>query len=268
MTALAFDPDEEPRSAEPRSAATRRVSVLESGSVAVADLVRPVATLARRSVPPLPVLAPLGPVLPEGLRRGSTVAVTRSISLLLALLGGPSAAGAWCAMVGLPPISAEAAAEYGIELSRLAIVPTPGPGWLTAVGALLDAVDIVVVRPPVRISDGDLRRLGARVRGRDAVLVPYLAGRARWPRADVELDLVAEQWSGVGAGRGRLHGRKVTVTATGRGQAARPRSATCWLPAATGGVATVPAGRERARPGLDPQLRDPQLLGTPTLRAG
>ena len=245
MTAVAFDPDPgEIDLAWPGPAVGRspnhphadRRSVLDSGTVAAADLVRPVAELARRAVPPLTVLGPLTPVLPGGLRRGSTVAVTRSISLLLALLGGPSSAGAWCALVGLPPVSAEAAAEYGIDLSRLAIVPAPGSRWLTAVGGLLDAVDVVAVRPPVRVGDGDLSRLAARVRGRDAVLVPYLAGRSRWPRVDVELDLSGGQWCGLGTGHGRLRGRKVTVTATGRGQAARPRSTTCWLPSATGGI--------------------------------
>ena len=214
-------------------------SVLDSGVVAVADLVGPADALARRAGPPLPVLEPLGTVLPEGLRRGSTVAVANSVSLLLALLGGPSGAGAWCATVGLPAISAEAAAEYGIDLSRLAIVPTPGAGWLTAVGALLDAVDVVVVRPPAQVSDGDLRRLAARARGRDAVLVPYLGGRTRWPRADVELTARTEQWTGLGVGHGRLHARQVTVSATGRGRAARPRAVTCWLPAAGGGISPV-----------------------------
>ena len=53
----------------------------------------------------------LAPLLPDGLRRGSTVSVTGSISLLLALLGAASADGAWCALVGFPRISAEAAAR-------------------------------------------------------------------------------------------------------------------------------------------------------------
>lgn len=190
-------------------------------------------------MPPLPVAAALEPVLPDGLRRGSTVSVAGSVSLVLALLGAPSASGAWCALVGLPAISAEAAAGYGIELSRLALVPTPGSGWVTAVGALLDAVDVVVVRPPARVSDGDIRRLAARARGRDAVLVPYLGGRGRWPGAEVTLGIENGTWSGLGAGHGRLHARQVTVTAGGRGTAARPRHTSCWLPARGGGIATV-----------------------------
>ena len=190
----------------------------------------------RHRPPPLPVCPALSSLLPSGLRRGSTVSVTGSVSLLLALLGPASAEGAWCALVAMPPISAEAAAEYGIELSRLAVVPHPGNGWSTAVGALLDAVDVVVTRPPGHVVPGDVRRLAARARTRDAVLVPYLAGDAAWPGADVRLRVRKGQWAGIGEGYGRLRQRRVTVVAEGRGQAARARSAQLWLPAAGGGI--------------------------------
>ncbi len=143
--------------------------------------------LGHRAAPPLPVHGALGEVLPTGLRRGSTVAVSGSISLLLATLGAASADGAWCALVGFPPISAEAAVEYGIELSRLAIIPAPGAGWTTAVGALLDALDVVAARPP-RLVPGDIRRLAARARTREAVLMPYTD---QWPGADVRLRAAA-----------------------------------------------------------------------------
>lgn len=188
--------------------------------------------LGGRAAPPLPVDPALGSLLPGGLRRGSTVAVGGSISLLLALLGTASADGAWCALVGFPHISAEAAHEYGVELSRLAVVPAPGESWTTAVGALLDAVDVVAARPPRRLVPGDVRRLAARVRARDAVLVPF----GDWPSADVRLSAEPGAWSGIGAGQGRLRARRVSVTATGRGQAARPRTAELWLPSAAGGV--------------------------------
>ncbi|HEY3632125.1 MAG TPA: hypothetical protein VGL21_14540 [Jatrophihabitantaceae bacterium] len=188
----------------------------------------------RRGAPPLPVAGALQPLLPEGLRRGSTVHVAGSVSLLFALLGVASAEGAWCALVGLPGISAEAADEYGVELGRLAVVPYPGPGWATAVGALLDAVDVVVTRPPPRVVPGDVRRLSARARSHDSVLVPF---GAEWPGAEVRLHLREGQWEGVGAdGRGRLSRRRVIVTAEGRGRAAQPRTARLWLPAAGGGV--------------------------------
>jgi hypothetical protein len=189
-----------------------------------------------RSAPPLPVAPALRAVLPDGLRRGSTVSVSGSLSLLLALLGAASADGAWCALVGFGPISAEAAREYGIELRRLALVPTPGEGWTTAVGALLDAVDIVAARPPTGrrgLVPGDVRRLAARARSKDAVLVPYTDS---WAGADVRLTAREGTWTGIGAGSGRLRARRVQVEAGGRGPAARPRSAGLWLPADGGGV--------------------------------
>ena len=172
-------------------------------------------------------------MLPTGLRRGSTVAVSGSVSLLLATIGAASADGAWCALVGFPRVSAEAAAEYGIDLSRLAIIPSAaGSGWTTAVGALLDALDIVAARPP-RLVPGDVRRLAARARTREAVLMPY----GEWPGADVRLTASGGTWSGIGTGSGRLRSRRVEVHAEGRGSAARPRSTTLWLPADGGGVA-------------------------------
>jgi hypothetical protein len=195
----------------------------------------PAIDLGGRSAPPLPVDPALATLLPGGLRRGSTVGVSGSISLLLALLGAASAGGAWCALVGFPHISAEAASEYGIELCRLAVIPAPGDGWTTAVGALLDAVDVVAARPPRRMVPGDVRRLAARVRTRDAVLVPF----GEWPGTDVRLRAEAGSWTGIGAGTGRLQSRRVEVTAEGRGAAARPRSAVLWLPTAAGGVGRV-----------------------------
>ena len=199
------------------------------GSVAV--------DLGSRGAPPLPVHPALSEVLPSGLRRGSTVAVSGSISLLLATIGAASSGGAWCALVGFPCVSAEAASEYGIDLSRLAIIPTTGSsrasaGWTTAVGALLDAVDIVAARPP-RLVPGDVRRLAARARTREAVLMAY----GEWPGADLRLRANVGQWSGIGEGTGRLRARRLDVQAEGRGHAARPRTASLWLPAAGGGVA-------------------------------
>jgi hypothetical protein len=197
-----------------------------------------------RTAPPLPVDPALRGLLPDGLRRGNTVSVSGSVSLLFALLGTASGDGAWCALVGFPRISAEAAREYGVDLSRLALVPSPGAGWTTVVGALLDAVDIVAARPPRRVggrggvAPADVRRLAARARSKDAVLVPYLDGvdSAEWPGADVRLHARDGVWAGIGAGTGRLRARRVAVAAGGRGQAARPRSVDLWLPADGGGL--------------------------------
>ncbi len=193
-----------------------------------------------RTAPPLPVSPALTSLLPGGLRRGSTVSVSGSVSLLLALLGAASAGGAWCALVGFPRVSAEAAREYGVDLARLALIPEPGEGWATAVGALLDAVDIVAARPPRGrgLTPGDVRRLAARARGKDAILVAYVT-EAAWPGADVRLHARDGVWTGIGAGTGRLRARQVEVTVGGRGQAARGHSASLWLPADGGGIETA-----------------------------
>ena len=201
----------------------------------------PITGLARRSLPPLPLPAGLAELVPDGLRRGSTIAVDGSVSLLLALLGGPSRRGAWTALVGMPAISAEAAAEAGIDLARLAIINPPeggwtGPAWTTAVGALLDAVDVVVARPGAvagtsraGVSDGDARRLTSRARNKDALLVLFGQQSEGWPAVQLRLSAEHGGWSGIGNGYGRLARRRLVVSATGRGRSARPRTGDLWL---------------------------------------
>jgi hypothetical protein len=198
------------------------------------------SSVGRRTAPPLPVDPALAALLPGGLRRGSTVSVSGSVSLLFAVLGAASAAGAWCALVGFPRISAESAREYGLDLARLALVPAPGESWTTAVGALLDSVDIVAARPPRGrgLAPGDIRRLAARARSKDAVLVPYVT--EAWPGADVRLQARGGTWVGIGEGSGRLRARQVEVSAGGRGAAARAATTTLWLPADGGGLAEAP----------------------------
>ncbi len=163
------------------------------------------------------------------------------MSLVLALLGAASTDGAWCALVGLPPVSAEAAQEYGIDPSRLIFVQPTEARWITAVGALLDAFDIVVARPPARLPTGDSHRVTSRTRTRGAVFMPFAgavgASSDTWSGAELRLQVSDGQWSGLDAGHGRLRGRQVTVTAQGRGRAARPRHSTLWLPAEGGGIA-------------------------------
>lgn len=208
--------------------------------LALQETLAGVTDRGHRRVPTLPVTPALQPLLPGGLRRGSTVSVSGSMSLLLAVLGAASADGAWCALVGLPHLGAEAADEYGIDLARLVVVPQPGEGWTRAVGALLDAVDVVATCPPTRVAPGDVRRLAARTRTRDAVLMPFAEGTARtWPGAEVRLHLQESEWHGIGDGAGRLRRRRVSVTVEGRGQAARARSVQLWLPADGGGVEAI-----------------------------
>jgi len=210
-----------------------------SGAAGRTELVGPGAILADERL--LPVLPALRPLLPhQGLRRGTTVAVARSAALALALVAGASAAGSWVAAVGLPDLGIVAAAETGIALERLALVPVPGArAWPTVVAAFLDAVDVVLVRSPAGLPAAPARRLAARARERGAVLVPLGA----WSEpADLRLAVTSSDWHGLGQGYGSLRARRVEVVASGRGAAARERRVLLWLPSPDGTIipATAP----------------------------
>ena len=202
----------------------------------------PASTLGERlDVPggrqPFPVVEPLAPLLPGGgLRRGSVVAVHGSMALLLALLAAATAQGAWAAVVGIGDLGLLAAAEAGVVVQRLALVPRPGSDPAPVAAALLDGVGLVALAGVDRVSPGARRSLAARARQRGSVLLPL----GRWPGAEVELDCRAEAWYGAAAGYGRLRGRDVVVRAVGRGAAARPRTARLLLPGPDGVVAQAP----------------------------
>lgn len=163
--------------------------------------------------PPLPVPAALAPLLPEGLRRGGTTAVAGSTSLVLTLVAHACAHGAWAAVVGRPDLGVLAAAQAGVDLGRLAMVPVPGPDAPAVLAALLDGVDVVVVGPRAALTDADRRQLTARARDRGSVLLPTFA----WPGAGVTLEVEADRWAGVGAGEGWLRAHRLHVVRTGRG---------------------------------------------------
>jgi hypothetical protein len=217
-----------------------------NGAAALAELVRPAGDTGEAGLHRvLPVVPELSGLLPaRGLRRGSTVAVATGraapgsggTSLLLALLSAASRSGSWCAVVGVPALGALAAAENGIALDRLALVPNPGPEWPTVVAALIDGVDVVVTAVPGPVSASIASRLAARARQRGSVLVPF----GRWDGADVTLQIQQGRWEGLGPGRGRLRRRRVTVLARGRGAAARPKEAMMWMPGITAPPAVPP----------------------------
>jgi hypothetical protein len=213
----------------------------------------------------VPVSPALHPLLPGGgLRRGSTVAVTPGTSsLVLALLAGVSAAGAWSAVVGMPGLGLLAAAQAGVALERLALVPDPGPEWATVVAALLDGVDVVVVAPPGPVPARVASRLTARARQRGSVLLPY----GGWEGAALTLTAEPEEWEGLGAGRGRLRCRELTITARGRGAAGRPSRVRVRLPDPHGRLAAAPtrAPVEPERTGVARPLPNP---GPPSLDGG
>jgi len=175
----------------------------------------------------LPVAAPLDALFPYGgMARGSIVAVD-SLTVALALLTAPSAAGGWCAAVGLPDLGLAAVADAGIDLARFAVVAAPAEQWAVTVATLLDGVGVVLARPPARVAAADARRLAARTRERRGVLLVY----GGWPeQVDLRITLKASEWSGLYGGYGRLLHRRIGLVASGRGAAARERRVTAWLP--------------------------------------
>jgi hypothetical protein len=203
----------------------------------------------------LPVVPPLAGLLPAGgLRRGWTVAVTPgagATSLLLALLAGASAAGAWAGVVGRPELGLVAAAEAGVALERLALVPYPGSEAVAVAAALLDGLDVVAVAVgPEGLRAPERRRLATRARQRGAVLVPL----GPWPGADVELGCTRGEWQGVGTGPGgggRLRARRVQVLLRGRGVPPAGREARLVLPDGTGRAARDAGWEVDAREALD-----------------
>jgi hypothetical protein len=181
----------------------------------------------------LPVLPALRDLLPAGgLQRGSVVTSGGWGLLSLALAAGASAAGAWCAITGVPALGVRAAADIGLDPGRLVLIPDPGRNWPQVVASLLDGFDIVLLRPPAQPPAQLRRKLEAAARRHATVLL--VAGD--WPGAQARLAVSDEEWTGIGAGHGRLRARKVRVVASGRGAGERPRSHWLWLPGPDGTV--------------------------------
>ncbi len=221
------------------------VSLAASGAVGVAsDLAVVPADRARL----LPVHDALTGLFPSGgLRRGTTVGVRGSTSLLLALLAAPTASGSWAAVVGMPELGVAAAAELGVAVDRLALVQDPGLEPAGVVAALLDGMDLVAVARG-RLTDAHARRLSARARHRGAVLLTV----GPWPGVDLELRGGRSEWHGLlESGAGYLSHRDLQVHTRGRGTAARPQEANVRLPD-TGTISARPTRIPHQRPAMAP----------------
>lgn len=203
----------------------------------------------------LPVADALAAVLPRGgLARGSVVSVLGhgATSLLFTLLAGPPES--WSALVGMPGLGLLAAAEFGIDLDRLVVIPEPGPDVLQVLSILVDGVDMIAVTlpPKVRPTPSRQRVLTGRLRQRGAVLLVM----GPWPGADLVLTARPVGWSGLGSGHGRLRDREIAVEVGGRGAAAdRGRQAALLLSADRTSV-TVRAA-EPVRQGRDRENYEP-----------
>lgn len=179
----------------------------------------------------LPALAPLFPT--GALRAGVAYGVTGSTTLAMALLAAASTDGDWCGVVGVPELGVEAAAQLGVALDRVVLVPAPGRRWVTVVAAMADVLGMVVVRPPIPAYDAEAARLSARLRQHGGTLVAL----GPWPQCEARLEVVDSTWVGVGAGHGHLTGRQGTVQSVGRD--GRVRRARLWLPGTDARVARV-----------------------------
>ena len=216
-----------------RKAGRTTLDMLEStfDSVSVGADVAEVARSPGGGV--LPVLPALRELLPAGgLPRGSVVAAGRWSLLCLALAAGASAAGAWCAVAGLPQLGVVAAADVGLDPDRMLLIADPGRNWPQVVASLLDGCELVLLRPPDRPSAQVRRRLEATVRRFGGVLL--VAGD--WDGAQTRLLVAHQEWAGIGTGHGRLRARRVQVVADGRGAAAQARTRWLWLPGPDGSV--------------------------------
>lgn len=164
----------------------------------------------------LTVVPQLDEICPGGLRRGTTVTVRGSTSLLLAALAAATQRGSWAAVVGVPTLGLTAAAELGVELSQLVVLPRPTGDVMTVAGALLDGLDMVVLGPAVcrAVTPAVAQRLSRRARNRGAVLLTLGA----WPGAHLDLRCDPGTWHGAKAdGHGYLTRRDTTVHRRGKG---------------------------------------------------
>src|SRR6478736_8724739 len=176
----------------------------------------------------LPVAEPLAAVLPRGgLARGSVVSVLGqgATSLLFTLLSGPAAV--WSALVGMPGLGLLAAAEFGIDLDRVVVIPEPGPDVLQVLSILVDGVDLIAVALPDRARPTPSRQrvLTGRLRQHGAVLLVM----GPWPGADLVMTARSVGWTGLGQGHGRLRDRELVVEVSGRGAAAGRRNTAALL---------------------------------------
>ena len=203
------------------------------GASAAASKIAPTTLVHQRT---LPVVEPLASLLPAGsLVRGQAVSCcgVAAPSLALALAVEATAAGAWLAVVGMPWLGVEAAAELGIPLQRLVRVDPGDSDWADVTAAVLDGFEVVITPIPRRLRAAPLRRVQARVKAREAVFVAV--GDPSPLVADVVIESSTPKWEGIEHGWGHLRGRRVTVEVSGR-RVPRPRRADVWLPAPGGGV--------------------------------
>jgi hypothetical protein len=182
----------------------------------------------------------LGGLIPGGaLARGSVLCVddasgtggygAGATTVAFELAAAVTAVGEWAAAVDLDgTLGALAARDAGVTLERFAVVRRVPPSrWATVVAALLDGVSLVLAEVPRGVGAADARRLVARARERESILVVCAAAdtlEGRWTTgATLTLGAAGSAWAGL-ADAGFLTGRTLHVRVEGRGAASRPRT--------------------------------------------
>jgi hypothetical protein len=183
----------------------------------------------------VPLAGVLGDLVPGGtVARGSVLRVTGrpgagATTVGFELAAAVTALGEWAALVDVDATFGPlAAADVGVALERFAVVRRVPPArWATVVAALLDGVSLVLADVPRGVGLGDARRLEARARERESVLVVAESGGAAWPGGvTYTLHATGSAWEECApslVGGGLLATRRLGVEVEGRGAAARPR---------------------------------------------
>ena len=161
----------------------------------------------------LPTARELSTLLPDGaLRKGGTYSVHGSTVLGLAFLTEASLNGAWCGIIGLPSLGAEAAAHLGVALDRCIWVPNPGPHALSVAHILSEVLTVILLAPTAPPQHGEAERLSARLRDHGAALVVL----GHWPRTVSTLRVSHSEWRGLSEGNGMLRSRELVVQSSDR----------------------------------------------------
>ena len=217
------------------------------------------AAAQQRTIAVLPAFEEL---LPQAvMQRGSVVecAGSAAVSLALALAAGPSLAGAWVGVAGLPHVGVAAAVELGVAPERLVMVAEPAQRfddgqWAEVLAAMIDGFDVLLLGPGAHaVKAVTARRLVARVQSRCAVLLCVSAAGPGVFGADLRFEATDAVWQGLGDGHGVARGRRASVQLDGR-RVPRPRRAEMWLPTADGAVEAI-VSIAVAAPDTAPALR-------------
>ncbi|HZK04807.1 MAG TPA: hypothetical protein VFC82_03055 [Actinomycetaceae bacterium] len=114
--------------------------------------------------------AGLDSLFPAGFAPGSIVSVRGSASLLHTLAAASMGETGWAAVVGGRDIGWLAAAEAGVDLTRVVNIPKPGPAIADVVAACTDGFSVVVLGN-ADLGAGAARSLTGRVRSNGTVLL-------------------------------------------------------------------------------------------------